>query len=113
MPNNLCVGAQMVTCVRLCNPMDCSLPGSSVCGIFQARILWYGLPLPTPWNLPNPGIEPVSLASHALAGGFFTTEPPGNIMKYKLQGLTLMVFDNLEKNIGTVGIGKYGRENGR
>ena len=31
------------------------------------------LPFPTPGDLPNPGIEPVSLASPALAGGFFTT----------------------------------------
>ena len=27
------------SCLTLCNPMDCSLPGSSVHGIFQARIL--------------------------------------------------------------------------
>jgi len=27
------------SCPTLCNPMDCSLPGSTVCGIFQARIL--------------------------------------------------------------------------
>ncbi|MGT9536967.1 hypothetical protein ACVWBC_15400, partial [Enterococcus faecalis] len=32
-----------------------------------------GLPFPPPGNLPNPGIEPVSLMSPALAGGFFTT----------------------------------------
>ena len=30
------------TCLTLCNPMDCSLPGSSVHGIFQARILEWG-----------------------------------------------------------------------
>ena len=30
-----------------------------------------------PGDLPNPGIEPVSLVSPALSGGFFTTEPPG------------------------------------
>ena len=31
-------------CTTLCNPMDCSLPGSSVHGIFQARILeWVGI----------------------------------------------------------------------
>ena len=35
---------------------------------------WSGLPFPPPWDLPNPGIEPVSPASPALAGGFFTTE---------------------------------------
>ena len=33
-----------------------------------------GLPFPSPWNLPDPGIEPKSLA---LAGRFFTTEPLG------------------------------------
>ena len=34
---------------------------------------WSGLPFPTPGDLPNPGIEPASLTSPALAGGFFTT----------------------------------------
>ena len=33
---------------------------------------WSGLPFPTPGDLPNPGIKPASLASSALAGGFFT-----------------------------------------
>ena len=51
--------------------MDCSLSGSSVHGIFQSRI-WNGLPFPTPGDLPDPGIKSVSLASPALAGGFFT-----------------------------------------
>ena len=36
-----------------------------------------GLPLPSPGDLPDPGIEPVSLVSPALAGRFFTTAPPG------------------------------------
>ena len=35
------------------------------------------LPFPTPGDLPNPGIKPMSLASPSLAGGFFTTLPPG------------------------------------
>ena len=30
------------SCPTLCDPMDCSLPGSSVCGIFQARVLEWG-----------------------------------------------------------------------
>ena len=57
--------------------MDCSLPGSSVHGIFQARKIGFSnfpllewLPLPTPGALADPGIEPVSPAS---VGGFFTT----------------------------------------
>ena len=51
--------------------MDCNPPGSSVHAIFQARIL-EGLPFPSPEHLPNPGTEPVSLTSPALAGKFFT-----------------------------------------
>ena len=35
------------------------------------------MPFPTPGDLPNPGIKPESLVSPALAGGFFTTAPPG------------------------------------
>ena len=35
------------------------------------------LPFPSSEDLLNPGIEPESLASPTLAGGFFTTEPPG------------------------------------
>ena len=38
---------------------------------------WSGLPFPPPEDLPDPAIEPYSSASPALAGGFFTTEPPG------------------------------------
>ena len=56
--------------------MDCSLPGSSVHGILQARIQ-DGLPCPPPGALPNPGIEPESLMSPPLASGLFTAEPPG------------------------------------
>ena len=35
---------------------------------------WSGLPFPSPGHLPDPGIKPMS---PALAGGLFTTEPPG------------------------------------
>ena len=56
--------------VRLCDPMDCSPPGSSVRGIFQEEY-WNELPFPPPGDLPDPVIEP---ASPVLASGFFTTE---------------------------------------
>ena len=36
-----------------------------------------GLPFPAPGDLPDPGIEPESPGAPALAGGFFTAEPPG------------------------------------
>ena len=38
---------------------------------------WNGLPFPPPGDLPHPGIEPVPSVFPALAGGFFTPEPPG------------------------------------
>ena len=44
---------------------------------FSRQEYWNGLPLPTSGDLPNPGIEPTSLVSTALARGFFTTELPG------------------------------------
>ena len=55
-----------------CNPMNCSPPGSSVCGIYQSRVLECVL-FPSPRDLPSPGIKPASLAPPVLAGGFFTT----------------------------------------
>jgi len=44
---------------------------------FSRQEYWSGLLCPPPGDLPHPGIEPRSLMSPALAGGFFTTEPPG------------------------------------
>ena len=54
----LCVRACSVaqSCPTLCNPMDCSLPGSSVHRILQAGI-WRGLPYPPPGDLSDPGIR--------------------------------------------------------
>ena len=61
------------SCLTLCNSIDGRLPGSSIHGILQARILeWVAIPFSR--DLPDPGIEP---GSPALAGRFFTTEPPG------------------------------------
>ena len=41
---------------------------------------WSGLPFPSLEDLPHPGTGPISPASPALAGRFFTTEPPGRLM---------------------------------
>ena len=46
-------------CPTLCDPMDCSLPGSSIHGIFQARVLEW-IAISSPGDLPDPGIEPRS-----------------------------------------------------
>ena len=56
------------SCVWLCNSVDCSLLGTSVMG-FSRQESWSGLPFPPPGDPPNPGIEPLSLTSPALAGG--------------------------------------------
>ena len=63
----------------ICNPMDCRLPGSSV------YCLAWDIPGKnteggcqySPGDLSDPGIKPASPVAPALAGGFFTTEPPG------------------------------------
>ena len=49
-------------CPTLCDPTDCSLPGSSVHEILQARILEW-VACPPPGDLPRPGIKPTSPAA--------------------------------------------------
>ena len=53
-------------CPTLCVPMDSSLRDSSIHGIFQARELEW-VPFPFPGDLPNPGIQAVSLVCPVLA----------------------------------------------
>ena len=52
------------SCLTLCNPTDCSLPGFSVHG-FSSQEYWSGLPFPSPEELSNPRIEPWSPALQA------------------------------------------------
>ena len=52
------------SCPTLCDPMDCSPPGSSVHGILQARILEW-VAMPSSPDLPDPGMEPASPVSSA------------------------------------------------
>ena len=44
---------------------------------FSRQEYWSGLPFSLPGHHPDPGIELTSPTSPALAGGFFTTKPPG------------------------------------
>ena len=44
---------------------------------FSTQEYWSGLSFPSPQDIPNPGIEPVSPAYPAVAGRFFNTVPPG------------------------------------
>ena len=74
------------SCPTLCDPMDCSLPGSSVHGIFQARVLEWGaiafyLPLPC-FNsqdevpLPHAGEVETTRTKIALTPAHFRPEVP-------------------------------------
>ena len=58
--------------------MDYSLPGSSIQGISQGRILEWVV-ISTPGDLPDPGIK---FMSPPLVGEFFTAEPRGNPFEY-------------------------------
>ena len=65
----VCLVAQL--CLTLCDPLDCSPPGSSVHGILQARILeWVARPSSRGSSQPKDGTL-VSFVS-CIAGGFFT-----------------------------------------
>ena len=64
----------------LCNPMECSPPGSSLPWGFPRHEYWSGLPFPSSGDLPDPGIQ---LRPPALTGGFFTSELPGKPRSFK------------------------------
>ena len=55
-------------CPTLCDPMDCS----------SWQAYWSGLPCPSPGDLPNPGIEPGSLA---MLADSLPSEPPGKLKR--------------------------------
>ena len=95
-PQGLCAwGSLCLECICVC---VCVCPHTSACMInhvwlfatpwavalqtplsmeFSRQEYWSGLPFPAPGDLLHLGVEPTSLASPALAGGFFTTELPG------------------------------------
>ena len=73
-PGHLCVLVAQ-SCPTLCDPMDCSPPGSSVHGILQERTLEW-VAISSPWRSTPPRSRPhnlASLASPVFANGFFTT----------------------------------------
>ena len=69
---HMCVCMCAQSCLRVCDPPDCSPPGSSVHGILQAKTLGW-VAISSSRDLPHPWIKPASLVSPALADGFFTT----------------------------------------
>ena len=66
------------------------------------------LPFPPPRDLPNPGIEPASLVSPALAGRFFTAEPPGKpIIVYEASNISNLA----PRNSLCIGVFSYNLKN--
>ena len=80
----LCLVAQLY--LTLCDPMDCNLPGASVHGILQARIL-ERVAMPPPGDLPNLGIEP---RSSTLQADSLPSEPPGKPKNTGMGSLSLL-----------------------
>ena len=82
-PQLPCESEVAQSCPTLCDPVDCSPPGSSIHGILQARILeWVAISFSRGSSLTqgsNPGIE---LRSPALQADALTSEPPGKPFSY-------------------------------
>ena len=71
----ICCAQLIQSCLTICNPMDCSRPGSSVQGILQTKILEW-VAMPSSRGSSQPEMEPESLKSPALAGGSLPAVPP-------------------------------------
>ena len=73
-----CLFAQL--CPTLWTPWTVALQTPLSMG-FPRQEYWSQLLFPSPGDLSNPGIEPVSLVPPSLAGGFSTTELPGKTLR--------------------------------
>ena len=106
------LGAKLLlSCLTLCAPMDCTPPGSSVCGILQARILeWIAMPSSRA-SFRARDQTYVSRGS-CIAGRFFTAEPLGspqinctsifkNVDSIRLNCMKLSFFKNETKPVET------------
>ena len=94
----LCNGGGLVakSCLTHCDPMSCSPPGSSVHWVFQARILeWIAISF-SKGSSQNKDQNLVS----CIAGGFFTTEPPGNLKWLIHNSYSINVF-GVDQNMNT------------
>ena len=68
------------SCLTLGDPRDCTCQAPLSMG-FSRQEHCSVLPFPSPGDLPDPGIKPVSPTSPALAGGFFPTESPAKFLR--------------------------------
>ena len=92
----LCLVAQ--PCPTFCDPVDCSLPDSSVAHQaplsmgFSRPEYWSGLPCPPPGDRPNPGIEP---RSHTLQVDSLLSVSPGKPKNTGVGSLSLLQWNFL------------------
>ena len=93
-----CVHAKLLSHVPLCVTPWTVAHQAPLCLGFSRQEYWSGLPCLPPRDLPDPGIEPALLLSHALAGGFFTTSTtwevtllPQGPSKRQVTGISLVV----------------------
>ena len=87
----MCVCSVTQLCLTLCNPMDCSLPGSSIHGILQERILEW-VAMSSSGDLPDSGIEP---GSPALQADFLPCLTCRNITNHITYSLVTLKIINL------------------
>ena len=74
---NMCMHTMSLqSCLTFCDPMDCSLPDSSLKSLFFRQKYWSRLPCPPPGDLPKPGIEP---GSPTLQADSLLTELQGKV----------------------------------
>ena len=78
------VAVQWLSHVQLFATLWAIAPQAPLSMGFPRQEYWSGVPFPSPGDLPDPRIEPTSLASPALAGGCFTTEPSGKAYKWQI-----------------------------
>ena len=71
----MCVHISCSSCVQLCATLWAIAHQAPLFMGFSRQEYWSGLSCPPPWDLPNPGIQPVFLVAPALTGGFFTPQP--------------------------------------
>ena len=90
-----CCAKLLQLCPALCNPMNCSLPGSFVHGILQARILeWIAIP----FSRESSWLTSLRSNLHWQAGSW-PLAPPGEVSLGRVHSLYLILFDMMANGI--------------
>ena len=95
----------MPECLTLYDPMDgkASAHEAFLSMGFSRQEYWSGLPCSSPGDLPDPGTEPISFKSHALASRLFTTSTPWEV--YKMRNKKAHRYKEEERDAGQLVVG--------